>query len=108
MAKRFDALNMRSFLYLQDSIAETDSPLAAMDDAETPQIFLSSGGMTAMPNGKKQYEPAEDLLLGNAVLRYQTLLELPLASAEAKASMRNWVLVKKRLVRSESAALPGD
>jgi hypothetical protein len=38
----------------------------------------------------------------NAVIRYQTLLQLPLASASDKESVRDWVLGEKPLVRSES------
>jgi hypothetical protein len=42
IAKRFDMLHMRNLQYLQDTIAEIGERLAALDESETCQTFLSS------------------------------------------------------------------
>ncbi|KAL4917861.1 hypothetical protein BDW62DRAFT_75949 [Aspergillus aurantiobrunneus] len=104
MAKRFDTLHMRNILYLQDIIAETESLITALDEAETCQTFLSSRRYDGNAERQKLLQDLNQLLeaYDNAVLRYQSLLQLPQANSGAKASVRNWVLAKKPLVRSES------
>ncbi|KAL2820855.1 hypothetical protein BDW59DRAFT_164549 [Aspergillus cavernicola] len=85
MAKHFDTLHMRNILYLQDVITKIEACISALDDAETCQTFLSS----------RQHDGnAERQRLGN--------LNQLLENVGVKASVRNRVLMKKPLIRSES------